>query len=127
NRDPVGGHMRQLLFLALVLFSLALVGSCTPANATPVGASVAISQALPAVGPGYSDSFDFSCTTSPAVFVSGALSYECRVAREAAARVRIGDAGITTTSGGPTYDADERFGGNLKAEWCVSESGTVEI
>lgn len=119
--------MRQLISLVVLLLALSLAGSCTPANATPVGASVAISQALPAVGPGYSHSYDFTCTTTPQKHVQSALSYMCRVAEDATARVRIGGSNITTSANGPTFAADEPFGADVREEWCVATSGTVVI
>jgi len=85
------------------------------------------------VGPGHVDSFNVKCLRTAATLIEapcGQISYEGRVPTGAAAPVVVGDSAITATSGGITFAAGERFGGNVRREYCrtsLDAGVTVEV
>lgn len=121
-----------ILRVALLCLAFSLLSSCSPANASPpIGEAVAISQALPAAGPGHSDGFLVNCIDDDEtpIYAPTQVSYECRVAADAAAVVWVGDSDVANdgSAGGVYYEAGDRFGGDIKIEYCIAASGTVVV
>ena len=81
-----------------------------------------------ASNPGFSDSFTVACGTSATAIQSpfNQLSYMCEVDEAATAPVFVGGSGVLITTG-VEFDAAEDFGGNVRKEFCVVTTGTVDI
>lgn len=84
-------------------------------------------KAYAAPGGGYSDSFNVTCgTTATLISVDNQVSYMCEVDDAATIDVAVGDVNLTTTTA-PDFAAGERFGGNVKFEYCIVSTGTVDV
>lgn len=127
-----------VLLFALLVGVISIVAS-NAARATPGGALL-VAQATPA-SIGFVDSFAHSCTTTasliPLSTLGTAVSYSCQTpaSGETAGTVLVGvgDSGLgdpayaTRTS--PVYSGDtiREWGGNVRSEYCRSDTGTVVI
>lgn len=130
---------RHLLAALAVAVAGALVGVGV-AHATPIAPILAAAQATPA-SIGFVDSFAHNCTTTataiPLSTLGTALSYACQTPASAETAgtvlVAVGDSGIgdpayaSRTS--PVYSGDtiREWGGNVRSEYCRSDTGIVVI
>lgn len=97
-----------------------------------------------AVGPAFVDHFEVTCADrgdgGPAALIrsgEGQISYECRVDDTATLAVFVGDSTVIATGEtssaadggveGVRFEANDRFGGNVREEYCATTAGTEKV
>ena len=94
-----------------------------------------LTRSMAAVGPGYVDSFTVSCATSATPIratAGGQLAYTCQ--NPSTTMVAVGDSTIgdpTDAQSSPVHCAtncpSQEWHGNVRAEYCRADTGTVTI
>lgn len=104
------------------------------ARALPAHVTLEAVTMIPAVGPGYVDSFSKSCTSAAAVteLPSATVSYTCQNA--STTKVAVGDSTISdpgTATDAPVYCAtncpSQEWGGAARQEYCRGDTDTTVV